>query len=190
MAAKRGLDYMTAAEFVEFVESFLRRNCCETAGCNRPVSARSMGNSVCCVRCDDTQGARHTPECDASDAACARLLAAQQAVGTPHTSGRRCLLLRMCVGITSHDHCDASGGRHPRVTDDADSDVEIVGVTGSDINELMAHVCFTIGCRRQPRMSVRFTDTHGTANANICCEPCLDGDGHSAECDFLACGVC
>ena len=62
-------------------------------------------------------------------------------------------------------------------------DVEVVGVTGSDLNEMMAHSCFTIGFRRQVRMSVQFTDEHGSVSANICCEPCLDGNGHSPECE-------
>ena len=44
-----------------------------------------------------------------------------------------------------------------------------VEVTGSDLNEIMAHYCFTIGCRRQVRMSVAFTDKHGSVSANICC---------------------
>ena len=49
---------------------------CKTAGCNRRSCTRPMGNSVCCVLCDDTHGARHALECDASDAAWrARLLA-------------------------------------------------------------------------------------------------------------------
>jgi hypothetical protein len=62
-------------------------------------------------------------------------------------------------------------------------EVEVTGVTGSGINELMANCCFTIGCRRQVRMSVQFTDEHGYVSANICCEPCLNGQGHSPECE-------
>ena len=36
---------------------------------------------------------------------------------------------------------------------------------------------------------MRITDTHGTVNANICCEPCLGGDGHSPECEAVASAV-
>ena len=52
----------------------------------------------------------------------------------------------------------------------------------------MAACCFTIGCRRQVRMSVRFTDEHGPVHSNICCEPCLNsnGDDHSPECEAVA----
>ena len=30
-------------------------------------------------------------------------------------------------------------------------------------------------------MSARISDGHGTVTANICCEPFVDGDGHSQE---------
>ena len=51
---------------------------CGTAGCNRRSSLRSMHNEVCCDRCDASDGARHTPECDGSDAAWRAWLAAKK----------------------------------------------------------------------------------------------------------------
>ena len=49
-------------------ESF-DHHCCENAGCNRRRITAAYGPEVCCVRCDASDGARHTPECDGSDAA-------------------------------------------------------------------------------------------------------------------------
>ena len=89
-------------------------------------------------------------------------------------------------------HCDSADPRlaaddaAARAVLDADSNAAAVGVTEGDINELMANVCFTIGCRRRPRIQMG-------AVANICCEPCLDNDGHShsREChSFAMCGRC
>ena len=101
-------------------------------------------------------------------------------------------IISLCIHrFTALDtRCGALGARAADDAD-ADSDVEVVGVTEpteGDINEVMAHVCLTIGCRRKPRMSVRFV----SGVANICCEPCHNSDrhAHSQMCDWLQCGVC
>ena len=103
-------------------------------------------------------------------------------------------MIRLCIHRFSAliTRCGALGARADDDADaDADSDVEVVGVTEptqGDINEVMAHVCLTIGCRRKPRMSVRFV----SGVAAICCEPCHNSDrhDHSQECGILQCGVC
>ena len=85
-------DRITAAEINtdDCIIAYLHhRACCETAGCHRPVEARSMGNYVCCIRCDDTHGARHSTSCDALDVTTARLLAAQTVLATRARQGTR-----------------------------------------------------------------------------------------------------
>ena len=75
----------TSRAFDKYVQTLLSRPCCEISGCFRPVNIRSMGNSICCTRCDDTHGARHSQECDATNDTTARLAAAVAAPGD--TSG-------------------------------------------------------------------------------------------------------
>ena len=48
------------------------------------------------------------------------------------------------------------------------------------------HVCFTVGCRRPARLRLRSADARGPVHTDVCCEPCLAGDGHSPECDAAA----
>ena len=73
----------------DYIVAYMSRARCETAGCHRPVEARSMGNYVCCIRCDDTHGARHSTCCDARDVTTARLLKAQTVLATRARQGTR-----------------------------------------------------------------------------------------------------
>ena len=87
---------------------------------------------------------------------------------------------------------DGVGGVTGAVVDLSGDDDEVGSGSGAVVDlalgRMMAACCFTIGCRRQVRMSVRFTDEHGPVHDNICCVPCLHSNGgdHSAECEAVA----
>ena len=64
---------------------------------------------------------------------------------------------------------------------DAD-EPEVTGVAGDELNRSVAAVCTIVGCCRPSRMTAQFFDESGM-HTGICCEPCVIGDGHTAECD-------
>ena len=84
--AQRVTPGLTSRGFDMYVEALLGRSCCALSGCFRPVNTRSMGNNICFTRCDDTHGARHSRECDATNDTTARLVALHSAVASGDTS--------------------------------------------------------------------------------------------------------
>ena len=86
------------------------------------------------------------------------------------------------------------GSRGEDETDVGSDDESDVGSTaGGELEALepdsvldSTHVCFSVGCRRPARLRLRSADARGAVHTDVCCEPCLAGDGHSPECDAAA----
>ena len=74
---------------------------------------------------------------------------------------------------------------HPPVLDsDAADDVEVIGITGGELDPAVAAVYSVLGCCRPSRLTTDFYDDHGAVTTDtICCFECVTGDGHSDECD-------